>query len=109
MTDRIYSSLIPSAKPEVTGQFFITDSKETFKPFYPDIDVFEARFTLSSKQIKKTRKVYQLLDMIGDIGGFSDAIFMIFEFLMGSYAPGLFMSSLIKSLYRVDLFTPRSD
>ena len=44
--------------------------------------------------------------MIGDVGGFHDAINLIFEFFMAFYAPGLFLNSLIKSLFKVDLFTP---
>ena len=47
--------------------------------------------------------------MLGDIGGFHDALIMIFESFMGYYAPVLFMQSLIKSLFKIDLFTPKSD
>jgi hypothetical protein len=47
--------------------------------------------------------------MLGDIGGFNDALFLIFEFLMGYYTPVLFMQSLIKSLYKIDMFVPESD
>ena len=47
--------------------------------------------------------------MLGDVGGFSDALFIIFESVMGYYAPVLFMQSLIKSMYKIDLLTPNSD
>ena len=78
------------SKIETSGKFISTDTTKSFTPFNPDTDVFEAKLGISSKQIKRTRKVYQLLDMLGDIGGFFDAVFMIFELLMSYYAPGLF-------------------
>ena len=46
---------------------------------------------ISSKKAIWIRKVYQVLDMLGDIGGFSDALFMIAEAFMGYYAPALFL------------------
>ena len=47
--------------------------------------------------------------MLGDIGGFHEALIMIFESFVGYYAPVLFMQSLIKSMYKIDLLTPNSD
>ena len=47
--------------------------------------------------------------MLGDIGGFHDALFVIFETFMGYYTPVLFMQSLIKSLFKIDLFVSKLD
>jgi hypothetical protein len=46
------------------------------------------------------------MDMMGEVGGFNDALFLIFELFMSYYAPTLFMQSLIKSIFLVDLFVP---
>jgi hypothetical protein len=40
--------------------------------------------------------------MIGEIGGFNDAIMLIFEFAMSFYAPGLFVVSFVKSIFLFD-------
>jgi|LakMenEpi03Aug12_release.lakeMendotaPanAssembly.Ray.scaffolds.fasta_scaffold5260542_1 hypothetical protein len=45
--------------------------------------------------------------MLGDIGGFNDALILIFKSFMGHYAAVQFMQSLIKSLYKINLFTPK--
>lgn len=57
---------------------------------------------LSSKSVSHERKVYALLDMIGDLGGFSDAIVISFSLLLGNYSPNLFFKSVIKAVFRVD-------
>ena len=44
--------------------------------------------------------------MIGEIGGFNDAILIIFEFVMSYYGPSLFMTSMVKSLFPIDRFKP---
>ena len=49
------------------------------------------------------------MDLFGEVGGFNDALFLIFEFFMSYYAPTLFMQSLVKSLFQVDLFVPRKN
>ena len=49
------------------------------------------------------------MDLIGEVGGFNDALFLIFEFFMSYYAPTLFMQSLVKSIFKVDLFVPRKN
>jgi len=40
--------------------------------------------------------------MIGEIGGFNDAIMLIFEFAMSFYVPGLFIASFVKSVFLLD-------
>ena len=46
--------------------------------------------------------------MMGDIGGFSDALFMICESFMSFDTPVFFLQSLVKSIYKIDHFTPKS-
>ena len=42
----------------------------------------------NSKQIvtKLERQTYSLLDLLGDIGGLNDALYLIIEFIMKSYS-----------------------
>ena len=42
------------------------------------------------------------MEMLGDIGGFQDAILIVFGALMGSYTPNLFTTSIIKSFFRIE-------
>jgi hypothetical protein len=44
------------------------------------------------------------MDLIGEVGGFNDALFLIFEFVMSYYTPTLFIQSLVKSMFQIDLF-----
>jgi len=41
--------------------------------------------------------VYSLLDTIGDIGGFADAIKYLLTFFMSFYSPALLNRSLVKT------------
>jgi len=58
--------------------------------------------TLSSKSISHERRVYALLDMFGDVGGFSDAIMMLFSTILGGYSPSLFFASVLQAVFRID-------
>ena len=43
------------------------------------------------------RKVYSFLDMLGDVGGLSDGLFIIFRLFLASYSAFLYKSDLISS------------
>lgn len=55
----------------------------------------------SSNTISYERRVYAMLDMIGDIGGFYDAMVLAFSLIMSNYSPNLFLASVISSIFRV--------
>jgi len=40
--------------------------------------------------------------MLGDIGGFSDAIVLICSILLGNYTPRLYLNSILKNVFKVD-------
>ena len=61
--------------------------------------------SMSSKLYSHSRTVYQVFDFIGDVGGFNDAFTIMCEFIMGYYSSTLFIYSLIKSIFLVDLFS----
>jgi len=53
----------------------------------------------SPKKFTHERTVYSFLNMIGDIGGFADAITIAFTFVMSFYSPALLNRSLLKKMF----------
>ena len=53
---------------------------------------------LSNQKYEYERKVYTLMTLIGDIGGFQGAIFMIPAFLLSFYTPKMFEASLLSDM-----------
>ena len=51
----------------------------------------------SPRKFTHERTVYSLLDTIGDIGGFADAIKYMLTFIMSFYSPALLNRSLVKT------------
>jgi len=60
-------------------------------------------FKMSSKKFTHERKVYTFLDMLGEIGGFFDAVFYISSFLIGAYTEKHFRESVLETEDSVDL------
>jgi hypothetical protein len=63
----------------------------------------KSEFVPFDKVNKLERRVYQLLDFVGDIGGFFDAIKIIVEFVLSFYTGQFFMVSFVKNLFKIDL------
>ena len=57
---------------------------------------------MSSKKFTHERKVYTFLDMLGEIGGFFDAIFLISSALIGAYTEKHFRESVLETEATVD-------
>jgi len=57
---------------------------------------------MSSKKFTHERKVYTFLDMLGEIGGFFDAIFLISSALIGAYTEKHFRESVLETEAPVD-------
>ena len=55
---------------------------------------------LSHDQMLSKRKVYSLLDMIGDIGGLHDGLIFFVGFLVSFYNNCMFDLELVKSLFK---------
>lgn len=53
---------------------------------------------LSNKKYEHERKVYALMTLIGDIGGFQGAVFMFPAFLLSFYTPKMFEASLLSEM-----------
>jgi hypothetical protein len=61
----------------------------------------EISIKLASKGFTQERRVYSLLDMIGDIGGFNDALVLIFKLIVTTFTGSMFYMDLIPSLFTV--------
>jgi hypothetical protein len=48
------------------------------------------------------RKVYSLLDLLGDIGGVSNSLTLIGVFIIGIFQDDLLRSALIRTIYQVN-------
>ena len=68
----------------------------------PNEIIYTLEVQLSFNSFSHERHVYALLDMVGDIGGLTDATVLIFSALMGSYSPNLLGRSIIEAVFRVD-------
>jgi hypothetical protein len=58
-------------------------------------------FSLASIGSSQERRVYSLLDMIGDIGGFNDALVLIFNVIVTTFAGSMFYMDLIPNLFNI--------
>ena len=56
-------------------------------------------FNVSERSVIHQRTVYKLLDFVGDIGGFHDALLLLIELAMAYYTPTFFTSSAIKTFF----------
>jgi len=63
--------------------------------------IFNLDLSLDRKVKISTRRVYSLLDCLGDVGGFYDALFLISAFFVGTLPSDLFMAKLIRTLFRI--------
>ena len=64
---------------------------------YPYTDIY---FRPKYSTMINTRQTYSLLDLLGDVGGLNDALFLILEILMKSYSEFAKASILLTSLFR---------
>ena len=62
--------------------------------------MFALHIALKGEQKLYKRKVYSLLDMMGDIGGLHDALFLLASFLIGSYNASMFDLALVRKLFK---------
>jgi len=88
-------------KNETTG-FLLHDGglDDVYEKNSPSI--FYLRIELSRKEQFFKRKVYTLLDMIGDIGALSDGLILIIGFFLNSYNDSHFLSLIMESLFTVN-------
>jgi len=64
-------------------------SPQDFSVFYFASPLFVMEFFQSPKKFTHERTVYSLLRTIGNIGGFTNVIKIVFTFIMSFYSPAL--------------------
>jgi hypothetical protein len=81
------------------------------KAYKNETDFFFLVIQLQSVIEYNERSVYKILDLVGDIGGFNDALVILVEILFGSYASTSLMMSLVADTFlhdKADMETPRN-
>jgi len=63
--------------------------------------VFSSEAILLSEQIKHTRQIYGWLDLLGDLGGVTEVIMLLFGFFLFPIAEHSFILRAIRKLYLV--------
>ena len=57
------------------------------------------KLQLSNQTKQKSRTVYRFLDMLGDVGGLADAIFMFNLMILGFFTPSFFATDMVGSVF----------
>ena len=60
---------------------------------------FEARFSLTGFLQVQARTRFSIWDLIGNVGGFNDGVFLFCSFFMGSFASNSFAVNYLNSQY----------
>ncbi len=55
------------------------------------------------------RRTYSLLDMIGDVGGFTEALYVLSMLMVTMFAQKMFNASQIRDLFHVRIDTGQTD
>ena len=65
----------------------------------PELDIFALGIYSDPIVIKRSRAIYNTLDLLGDVGGLFDGFRVIFSVLIGFVQSGVIENTLIKSLF----------
>jgi len=76
-------------------------------PGIPLLPLFSVKFRLSPKTQNYERNVYTVLNMLGDIGGFNDALVIICTLLTSQFVPAFFAADFIQSAFKLDPTKPK--
>ena len=66
---------------------------------------FQIDFRLSNRVNHYERVIYSVFDMLGDIGGFGEAIYFGCLILVSFYANRMYFASVIRDIFKVRLDT----
>jgi hypothetical protein len=101
LEDSVFNGFIPGLTK--TETFVVKESVGDFS--YDSGYVFALHIALKGEQKLYKRKVYSLLDMMGDIGGLHDALFLLASFLIGSYNASMFDLAVVRNLFKFQKFS----
>lgn len=94
---------IPLGKPSYTGFFFQVSQtinrpelreKTDFKEYFSSVMMLEA------EDIGHTRQIYSLFDILGDLGGVTEVIMLLFGFFLYPISEHSFSLQALKRLYK---------
>ena len=88
MLDNTFLTIDPYSISEEENS--VTNEEDPFK--------FHMKAVLSNQKYTHSRTLVSFLDLIGNIGGFSDAIWLIISTFMSSYSALMFMQSITKKI-----------
>ena len=70
---------------------------------------FQADFRLVNRVKEYSRRIYSVLDLFGDLGGFAEAMVILGSVFVTSIASRMFLASLIRDIYHVRVDTNKTD
>ena len=75
-------------------------TNEIYRTGYPEepYPLFKVEIHLGLKKTTIIRQAYTLLDLLGDFGGFNDALFFFGRIFLASYSSRMFISSIATEL-----------
>lgn len=100
-----YDSFIPFPVPSLEGTFFNFESHREINfprlkyPLQARNSIFIYSFTLSEVKIEHTREIYNLLDVIGDLGGVIDIVILLIGFFVFPYSEHNFYLKAIQKMF----------
>ena len=70
---------------------------------------YQVQFRLNNRVHEFDRRIYSLFDMIGDVGGFLEAIYVINFVLISLYATKVFKAEQIKDIFHIRTDTKKTE
>ena len=71
--------------------------------------IFLAQFRLVNRVHEYERRVYHFFDLLGDVGGFFEALYVLSHLVVGGIASRLLFASMIRDIFHVRIDTNKTD
>ena len=68
-----------------------------------------AQFRLVNRVNEYERRVYHFFDLLGDVGGFFEALYILSHLCVGGIASRLLFASIIRDIFHVRIDTNKTD
>jgi hypothetical protein len=84
-----------------TEDFLQLGELSTFEGLTPEIYIYKGLIRLSNKKVQITRKDFDILIMLAEVGGLSTAILAVFKFIVTIFAKRIFSTDILGNLFLV--------
>ena len=101
LNDSIFNDFLPWLK---TDEAFV--KKEKYEVSNSIKATYSVKILLSEEEEQFTRKVYTILDMLGEIGALSGALGIIVNYFLDFYNASMFEEALVKTLFKLTDLKP---